>query len=204
MAAFQTVKRKLFGCNVFISRGGCGICFLKLPTVRAASARLQRSTLLSSWLHRTTVSSPDASKRSRAVCEIPGNGSSPHPHTPLLPSFFTDALISELAGFYCFLEEFFRSDNSRPCLQPLAMATGVAVAARLRGGSSIVPPRLYTHTHTHRDVLSLGALSRRRINTRRRPTAGGRHSYLRLGISPLAPLLTAASHGALKRKTKQR
>lgn len=58
------------------------------------------------------------------------------PPTPRRPSPLAAALISELAGFYSFLQEFFRADNGRPCLQPLAMATVVAVSVQ------------YTHTHT--------------------------------------------------------
>lgn len=157
---------------------------------RSRSARLLRSGFIEPPCHRLMP----VRGHGQCVKFLEMAPPLPRPHPPTFP----DALISELAGFYSFLEEFFRSDNSWPCLQPLAMATGVAFAApRLReGGSSIVPlpPPAFPPTHTHRDVLSPGVTVT--VQNQQQKASGGRHSYLRLGISPLLLLLllAAASH----------
>lgn len=102
---------------------------------------------MSSRLHRTTVSSPDASKRSRTVCEIPGNGSAPPLSHPTPPPH-SDALISEPAGFYSFSRGVF------PLRQLLALFTAARHGNRSCRRRSAprrklhCPPLLPSPTHT--------------------------------------------------------
>lgn len=145
---------------------------------------------MSSRLHRTTVSSPDASKRSLTVCEIPGNGSSPPPSHPTAPPH-SDALISEPAGFYSFSRGVF------PLRQLLALFTAARHGNRSCRRRSAPRRKLHCPPHSPSPHTQGCFVSGRTVTAQNQhqKASGGRQSYLRLGISPSVLLVAAASRG---------